>query len=89
LNDKGLDGSVTEVDLIRATELEKKRQISNLEKFKELNDAKSKAASSSLKIAVLQGKNTFEELMNTVRYCSLGEVSETLFQCGGSYRRSM
>ena len=89
LNDKGLDGSVTEVDLIRATELEKKRQISNLEKFKKLNDAKSKAASSSLKITVLQGKNIFEELMNTVRYCSLGEVSETLFQCGGSYRRSM
>lgn len=89
LNSNDLDGSVAEVDLIRATDQEKKKQILNLEKFQQLNRDKSEHASDSLKKAVLKGENIFEELMETVRYCSLGEISATLFECGGSYRRSM
>ena len=37
----------------------------------------------------LSGGNIFEELMETTKYCSLGQISSTLFKVGGQYRRSM
>ena len=42
-----------------------------------------------LKQKILNGENSFEELLNTVNYCSLGEITECLFELGGRYRRNM
>jgi methylmalonyl-CoA mutase len=42
-----------------------------------------------LKRAVIEDKNVFEELMNTVRSCSLGQITEALYAVGGQYRRNM
>ena len=42
-----------------------------------------------LRQAVIQDRNVFEVLMDAVRVCSLGEITHTLFEVGGQYRRSM
>jgi methylmalonyl-CoA mutase len=34
-------------------------------------------------------QNIFEELMNTTKTCSLGEITNSLFEVGGQYRRNM
>jgi methylmalonyl-CoA mutase len=42
-----------------------------------------------LRDAAINGENVFAELMNAVRVCSLGQITETFFDVGGQYRRSM
>ena len=42
-----------------------------------------------LQAAVLDNRNVFEMLMRAVRVCSLGQITQALFQVGGEYRRSM
>jgi methylmalonyl-CoA mutase len=37
----------------------------------------------------IHNENLFEELMETVKYCSLGQITKALFEVGGQYRRSM
>ncbi len=78
-----------EIQLTRATYAEKDEQLHRLESFRERNKAHSQQALKSLKICVLEGRNIFAELMTTVRYCTLGEISETLYEMGGKYRRAM
>lgn len=78
-----------ETGLVRSSYEEKDHQIMRLEQFKEKNCKHKEAALASLREAVLQEKNIFSELMSTVRYVSLGEISELLYKVGGQYRRSM
>ena len=47
------------------------------------------AALAKLKQAVIEDGNVFAELVNTVRVCSLGQITNALFEVGGQYRRSM
>jgi methylmalonyl-CoA mutase len=42
-----------------------------------------------LKETAREGENTFEVLMEAVKYCSLGQITEALFEVGGEYRRNM
>jgi methylmalonyl-CoA mutase len=42
-----------------------------------------------LQEAALSGKNIFTELMHTVRYCSIGQITNALYEVGGQFRRSM
>jgi len=44
---------------------------------------------SELKEVAREGENTFEVLMEAVKYCSLGQITEALFEVGGEYRRNM
>lgn len=78
-----------EVQLTRASYEEKDDQLRRLANFQQKNQGHSKAALEKLKKTVLSGDNIFAELMNTVRYCTLGEISETLYEVGGKYRRAM
>ena len=78
-----------EIELIRSTEAEKKQQIENLEKFKSVNKDQSKEAIERLKETARNNGNLFEELMETVKTCSLGEISHALYEVGGEYRRNM
>ena len=78
-----------EIELARSTDEEKKKQIKRLNEFKEKNKKVSKQALENLRKVVINNGNVFEELMTTVKYCSLGEITHTLFQVGGKYRRSM
>ena len=75
--------------ITRASKAEKDRQIHDLRYFQKINREKSKAQLMGLKRAVIGGKNTFEYLMEAVKYCSLGEITHTLFEVGGQYRRNM
>ena len=42
-----------------------------------------------LRAAAINNENVFEELMNAVRFCSLGQITDTFFEVGGQYRRNM
>lgn len=78
-----------ETDLIRASYEEKDDQLERLKHFKEKTKSSRTQALENLTSAALENRNLFAELMQTVRSCSLGEITEALYQVGGQYRRSM
>ena len=80
---------VVEVDLIRASDEEKQAQLDGLAAFQERNNTRSEAALTELQRVALSGENIFETLMETVKFASLGQISEALFAVGGQYRRNM
>ncbi len=84
-------GSATIIpnEIIRSTTEEKQAQIGNLLNFKEINQDKSAAALQALKETAVQNGNLFACLMETVKYCSLGEITHALYEVGGQYRRNM
>jgi methylmalonyl-CoA mutase len=77
------------LDLIRSTDDEKQTQLNNLAAFKAAHADTSEAALERLRSVALANGNVFAELMNAVRHCSLGQITELLYQVGGQYRRSM
>ncbi|HZE85988.1 MAG TPA: methylmalonyl-CoA mutase family protein, partial [Puia sp.] len=76
-------------EVIRSTTEEKEQQISNLLAFQKRNEAKSPVMLARLKQIAVSNGNLFEELMETVKYCSLGEITHALYEVGGQYRRNM
>ncbi|HVF81903.1 MAG TPA: methylmalonyl-CoA mutase family protein [Flavisolibacter sp.] len=76
-------------EVIRSTKEEKEQQIQNLHAFWKRNEGKSAAALQRLKEIAVSDGNLFEELMETVKYCSLGQITHALYEVGGQYRRSM
>ena len=78
-----------EMEVIRATTEEKEEQIRSTQEFIQNAGDKNKEALEKLRQVALSGENIFEELMETVKYASLGQISHLLYQCGGEYRRSM
>ena len=76
-------------EVIRSTTEEKEQQIQNLQAFWKRNEAKSAEMIQRLKKAAVNNGNLFEELMETVKYCSLGQITHALYEVGGQYRRNM
>ena len=76
-------------EVIRATEEEKQRQIKNLEHLRQGNKDVAAKMLRKLQEAALHNENTFEELMETTKYCSLGQITHAMFEVGGQYRRNM
>lgn len=76
-------------EVIRATENEKKEQLKTLRNLWDRNREMSDKALKSLKHAATHNENTFEELMEVAKYCSLGQITQALFEVGGQYRRNM
>ena len=87
--DASPEDSISCLELSRATEKEKKSQLERLGEFQNRNKDKSPEALERLQKAALEDGNIFEELMNTVRVCSLGQITQALYDVGGKYRRSM
>jgi methylmalonyl-CoA mutase len=81
--------AVKEVALIRSSDEEKDYQVAAVKAFQERNAAQAPDALASLQKAATSGGNVFAELMNTVKVCSLGQISRALYEVGGQYRRSM
>ncbi|MBT8141388.1 MAG: hypothetical protein KJO88_03400, partial [Gammaproteobacteria bacterium] len=77
------------IELARSTDDEKQNQIKRLKEFQEKHSDQSAAALAAVTKAVVNGENAFAELMQAVRYCSLGQITDALFTVGGQYRRSM
>ncbi len=88
LNKKG-SPTILPAEVIRSTSNEKQQQIQNLAAFKKRNEAKCNEMLSRLKKTAVTNGNLFEELMETVKYCSLGQITHALYEVGGQYRRSM
>jgi methylmalonyl-CoA mutase len=78
-----------EIELARSTEAEKQSQIKRLRAFQETHSAESAEVLKRLQDTVREGGNGFEVLMDAVRVCSLGQITNALFDVGGQYRRSM
>jgi methylmalonyl-CoA mutase len=76
-------------EVIRATEEEKEYQITMLTALQEGNKDKLKVDLARLQEKAIKNENLFAELMETCKYASLGQVTESLFQVGGQYRRNM
>jgi len=85
------EGSPTIIpgEVIRASEAEKLRQIDNLAKLQQLHVDQASQQLEALQQAALRNENTFERLMEVVKYCSLGQITHSLFEVGGQYRRNM
>jgi methylmalonyl-CoA mutase len=85
------EGSPTIIpnEVIRSTREEKEQQIHNLHAFWKRNSNRSDEMLNRLKTAAVNHKNLFEELMETVKYCSLGQITHALYEVGGQYRRNM
>jgi len=81
--------SIAEVELARATEQEKQSQLNRRNEFVEKNRDKAPEALQRLKDTALADGNIFAEMMNTVRCCTLGQITQALFEVGGKYRRNM
>jgi len=77
------------LELARSTDDEKQSQLKRLAEFHTLHAAESPAMLQRLKDAVIANANVFEVLMDAVRCCSLGQITNALFEVGGQYRRSM
>jgi methylmalonyl-CoA mutase len=88
LNKKG-SPTVLPGEVIRSTTEEKDQQIQNLLAFKNRNIAKCATMLKNLQQAAINNGNLFAELMDTVKYCSLGEITHALYEVGGQYRRNM
>lgn len=88
LSSKG-SPTVTPKEVIRATEQEKQDQIHTVENLHKAHAAKSKQILGDLQHAAIQNKNLFAELMEAVKYCTLGQITDALFEVGGQYRRNM
>ncbi len=76
-------------EVIRATEEEKNYQIAMLEELHKAHAEKSPELLRELQKLAIQNKNIFEGLMETAKYCSLGQITNALFEVGGQYRRNM
>ncbi|MBN8219889.1 MAG: cobalamin-dependent protein [Spirochaetes bacterium] len=76
-------------ELMRSTDEEKTRQIESLAAFHKLHAAEAPKALTTLRQVALKSGNVFAELMETVKTCSLGQITSALYEVGGSYRRNM
>ena len=88
LNKKG-SPTILPTEVIRSTTEEKEFQIKTLQAFHKRHEAKSAGMLKRLQLAAVNNENLFEELMETVKYCSLGQITNALYSVGGQYRRNM
>jgi methylmalonyl-CoA mutase len=85
------DGSPTVLpkEVIRATEEEKQAQITTLENLKAADVEHSNNMLTALQKAAINNENIFDVLMETTKFCSLGQITNALYAVGGQYRRNM
>ncbi|WP_029526226.1 fused isobutyryl-CoA mutase/GTPase IcmF [Polaromonas glacialis] len=77
------------LELARSTDEEKQSQLKRLADFHTRHASEAPAQLKRLQQAVIENKNVFEVLMDAVRVCSLGQITNALFEVGGQYRRNM
>ncbi len=87
--DKTADQEAIGLSLSRADADEKNHQIARVRAFQDAHSHESGPALRRLQDCALAGGNIFAELMHAARVCSLGQLSQALFEVGGEYRRSM
>ncbi len=88
MNKKG-SPTIIPNEVIRASKKEKAYQIKMLKELHNTNEENAKESLKNIQKAAIMNQNIFEELMNTTKTCSLGEITNSLFEVGGQYRRNM
>ena len=88
LNSKG-SPTIIPSEVIRATKEEKEYQIEMLHDLIENNSSASKQKIEELQQSAIQNQNIFEVMMEAAKICSLGQITNSLFEVGGQYRRNM
>ena len=83
------EDDIDNMEIARASKDEKETQINNLRNFQSAHADASEAALARLKEVAKTGGNIFEELMDTVKVASLGQITNALYEVGGQYRRNM
>jgi len=78
-----------DIELARSSEEEKRSQLARLSDFHARNASQCPAWLAKLRQVAIDSGNVFEVLIEAVRHCSLGQISNTLYEVGGRYRRSM
>lgn len=81
-------GAHARTEVRRSGVADKQQQINRLRKFEIKNREKAGSALNALRRVALSGGNLFEELLNTVEYASLGQITNLLYEVGGRYRRN-
>lgn len=76
-------------EVIRATEEEKGQQISTLQRLHQAFEAEAGPSIKKVQAAALHNENVFAALMEAVKFCSLGQLTDAMFEVGGQYRRNM
>ena len=87
----GKDGSPIQVigEVMRSTDSEKQAQIDDLKNYQTACATEAEQALQELQATALAGGNVFASLMDAAKHCSLGQMSHSLYQVGGQYRRNM
>ena len=88
LNTEG-SPTVLPKEVIRSTVEEKQAQIATRDALQARNPEKSAAMLQRLQQIALKNGNLFKELMETVKCCTLGQITHALYEVGGQYRRNM
>ncbi|MFM9878974.1 MAG: methylmalonyl-CoA mutase family protein, partial [Burkholderiaceae bacterium] len=83
------DAMPDKLELARSTDEEKQSQLQRLQDFHTRHAAEAPAMLKRLQQAVIDNANVFDVLMDAVRCCSLGQITNALFEVGGQYRRNM
>jgi methylmalonyl-CoA mutase len=81
--------TIIPAEVIRSTTEEKETQIDNVRAVWKRSGDKGAEALKKLQRVAVHGGNVFEELIETVKWCSLGQITKALFEVGGQYRRNM
>jgi methylmalonyl-CoA mutase len=77
------------IELARSSDEEKQSQLTRLADFQSRHSTYTPNALERVQQAAIHNENIFTELVDAVRYCSLGQISQALFNVGGQYRRNM
>ena len=88
LSDEG-SPTVLPKEVIRSSQREKEDQIHSLQNLHKTNPEKSAAMLKKLQEVAINNGNIFEQLMETAKCCSLGQITNALYEVGGQYRRNM
>jgi isobutyryl-CoA mutase len=83
------DAVMEKLELARSTEEEKQSQLKRLQDFHTRHASEAPVQLQRLQQAVIANGNVFDVLMDAVRVCSLGQITNALFEVGGQYRRNM
>ncbi len=75
------------MEITRASIEEKDKRLETINEFRNINTSSKISALNSMRQAALTNANIFEELLNTVQYCTMGEITKVLYEVGGKYRR--
>jgi len=86
---KGEEEDLPEIELIRSSETEKNDQIKHLRRFQAARNSLGPDVLDTLKSRARERANTFEALIEAVKFHSLGQISHALYEVGGEYRRNM